>query len=94
MTPEQEHKQIERRLRSIPIEAIATVVAEMETGTGAIICLIDKRLEFVSPIAGERFETTWDDPLECAQIVRWLRAHSERVHQTYDSALVFVRGRK
>jgi len=35
MTPEQEQKQIERKLRTIPLEAIASMIAEVESGKQA-----------------------------------------------------------
>jgi len=95
MTPQQEDKQIERKLRAIPVDAIASVVAEEEAGMQAVICLVGDLPDFVRPEGQhQRSETTWDfDPLEHAQIVRWLRAHPERVHPNYESAVAFVRGR-
>ena len=96
MTPEQENKQIERKLRTIPVEAIASMVAAEEAGMQAVICLVGDGPDFVRSEGPPRqSETTWDfDPLEHAQIVRWLRAHPERVHPTYESAVAFVRARK
>jgi hypothetical protein len=93
MTPEQENKQIERKLRTIPVEAISSMVAAEEAALQATICLVGNDPEFVRPEGRHpQSETTWDfDPLEHAQIVRWLRAHPERVQLTYESALAFVR---
>ena len=95
MTPEQENKQIERKLRTLPVEAIASMVAAEEAGMLAVICLVGDCPDFVRSEGPPRLgETTWDfDPLEHAQIIRWLRAHPERVHPTYESALAFVRAR-
>lgn len=93
MTPEQEQKQIERKLRTIPVEAIASTITEEESGMQAVICLVGDWPEFVHPVRSQG-ETTWDfDPLEFAQIIRWLRTHPERVHPTYESAQAFVRTR-
>ena len=82
MTPEREDKQIERKLRTIPVEAIASMVAAEEAAMQAVICLVGEWPQFVGPEGRHReSETTWDfDPLEHAQIARWLRAHPERVH--------------
>lgn len=93
MTPEQEQKQVARKLRTIAVEAVAPLIAAEEEGMEAIICLVGGHPEFVWA-DGNRRETTWDfDQLEDAQIVRWLRAHPERVHPSYESALTFARGR-
>jgi hypothetical protein len=90
MSVEREGKHIKRMLRTIPIEAIASVIAEEEAGMQALICLVNDLPEFVRS-EGNPGQTTWDcDPLEYAQIVRWLRAHPERVHPTYESAKAFV----
>jgi hypothetical protein len=95
MTSEREDKQIEQELRAIPVEAISSMIAAEETAMQAVICLVDDCPDFIRPKGLlERHATTWDyDPLEHAQIMRWLRAHPERIHRTYESALAFVRAR-
>jgi hypothetical protein len=95
MTPEREVKQIERKLLSIPVEAIASIIADEEVGMQAIVCLVGDYPDFVRTEGQDRrSEVTWDfDPLEHAQLVRWLRAHPERVHPNYESAVAFVRAK-
>lgn len=91
MTLEREHKRMQRRLRTIPVEAIAPTIVAYEASRRCLLCLVANGLEFVR-IDGIRGETTWDDDFEHAQIVRWMLAHPERVHSTYEAALAFVRG--
>jgi hypothetical protein len=91
MNFKREAKQIQRKLRTIPLDAIAAAIAQWE-GNDGLWCIVDGEMEFVSP-SGGRSETTWDDPLEHAQYVRWLQAHPERVHDTRESAVAFVRSK-
>jgi hypothetical protein len=92
MTIEREHKRMQRRLRIIPVEAIAPTIVAYEGSERCLLCLVANVLEFVR-VDGRRGETTWDDDFEHAQMVRWMQAHPERVHSTYQAALAFVRGK-
>jgi hypothetical protein len=86
-TPEREWKNVQRRLRSIPVEDIAGRAAAEERD--GLWCLVADELRFV-PADGGTCETCWDDPLEYAQFVRWVKARPERVHSTKEAALAFV----
>lgn len=37
--------------------------------------------------------TNWDDPLEYTQFRCWVASRPERVHDTHDAAVAFVRAR-
>lgn len=91
MTIEREHKRVQRRLRTIPVEAIAQSIQAYEASGQCLLCLVANDLEFVG-INGLKSETTWDDALEYAQLVRWIQTHPERIHSTFQAALAFVRG--
>jgi hypothetical protein len=45
----------------------------------------------VSADDGGQGVTEWCDDLVYAQYARWIRARPERVHETYESAVAFVR---
>jgi hypothetical protein len=87
-TPQREWKHIQRQLRRIPVDEVGPRVAAWEQS--GLWCLVAGELTFVSP-AGEMGETSFDDPLEYAQFVRYLTARPERVHATWESAQAFVR---
>jgi hypothetical protein len=87
-SPERDWKHIQRRLRTIPVDEVAPRVAAWEQV--GLWCLVAGELTLVSP-AGARGETTWDDPLEYALFVRYLKARPERIHSTWESAQAFVR---
>jgi hypothetical protein len=89
-TPQREWKHIERRLRGIPVDAIAPAVAAWETN--GLWCLVAGELGFV-PADGGGCEVCVDDALAYAQLVRYVRAHAERVHPSLESARAFVRSR-
>jgi hypothetical protein len=84
-------KQIQRRLRTIPVDEVAPRVVAWEHGR--LWCLVAGELTLVSP-AGGRGETTWDDPLEYALFVRYVKTRPERIHSTLESAQAFVRSQK
>jgi hypothetical protein len=86
---------VKRELEAIPIESIAPMIAEEEAGMEGMICLVSGFPDFVWPRGNQTdSEVTWDySPLEHAQIIRWLNAHPERIHATYESARAFVRVR-
>jgi len=90
MTPHRAAKHVQRTLRTIPVDAIAPHVAAMEAG--GLWCIVAGGLEFV-PADGGTCESCWDDPLEHAQFVRYVRARPERVHPSLESARAFVRSR-
>jgi hypothetical protein len=90
MTPHREAKHIERKLRTIPLEVIAPQIAANEAQGDGLWCLIGGEVSFV-PVHGGGTTTCWDDMLEYAQYARWLGAHPERVHDTHESAVQFVR---
>jgi hypothetical protein len=90
VTPEREAKRVERLLRTIPVEAIAPDIAASESVRDGLWCLVAGEVSFV-PIHGGGTTTSWCDPLAYAQHARWLRAHPERVHDTQESAVAFVR---
>ena len=88
MTPQRAAKQVQREMRTILVDAIAPSVAAMESG--GLWCIVSGGLEFV-PADGGTCETCWEDPLEHAQFVRYVRARPERVHPSHESAAEFVR---
>jgi GrpB-like predicted nucleotidyltransferase (UPF0157 family) len=93
-TPEEEWKHIQRRLRTIPVEEVAPRVAAEERD--GLWCLVANELQFI-PANGDACDSDWDDFLEHAQFVRWVRAHPDRIHTTREAALAFVQrwfGRK
>jgi hypothetical protein len=92
MTPKREHKLVERALRTIPVEAIALDIAASEASNDGLWCLVEGEVSFV-PAHGGGTVTNWDDALAYAQYRRWLTAHPERVHETHEAAVVFVRCR-
>jgi hypothetical protein len=89
-TPHRQAKRLQRRLRSIPIEEVAPRVAAEERD--GLWCLVDGELMFV-PADGSDCITNWDDPMECGQFMRYVAAHPERVHDSRESAVAFVRAR-
>ena len=90
MTPQREAKRAERALRTIPLGAIAPDIAASEASRDGMWCLVGGDVSFV-PAHGGRSETCICDPLAYAQYARWLGAHLERVHDTHESAVAFVR---
>lgn len=92
MTPEREAKHVERAIRAIALDAIAPAIIAQEEEVRGLWCLIGNQLQFVRE-SGVHGEWTLDDPLECAQMVRWVRAQKERVHPTLEAALAFVRSK-
>jgi hypothetical protein len=85
MTPEREWKRVERALRTIPVEAIAPEIAANEESGEGLWCLVGGEVSFI-PAHGGHTDTLWDDPLGYAQYERWLRAHTERVHESHEAA--------
>ena len=92
MTPQREAKRVQRRLRAIPVEAVAPHIAAEEADRGGLWCLVSGGIVFV-PADGSECTTGWDDALVYAQFHRWLLAHPERVHDTHAAAVGFVRSR-
>jgi hypothetical protein len=92
MTPEREWKQVERALRTIPLNAIAPDIAAGESTGDGLWCLVAGEVSFV-PIHGGGTVTHWDHGLAYAQYARWLTARPERVHDTHESAVAYVRQR-
>jgi hypothetical protein len=90
VTPEKEAKRVKRALRTIPKDAIGPSIADFESQLAGMWCIVAGELLFVSA-KGLESETTLDDPLAPAQIVRWIREHPERIHETQEAALAFVR---
>jgi hypothetical protein len=92
MTPEREAKHVQRALRTIPLDAIAPDIAVHESQGDGLWCLVAGEVSFVPTDCG-RTITCWDWGLAYAQYVRWLAAHPERIHETHESAVAFVRSR-
>lgn len=92
MNPQRD-KHLLRRLRTIPLDAIEPRIAASEAAGNATLCLVGGEVEFVRT-DGSTVWTTWDDPLDFAQIVRYLQAHPERVHATRESALAYAKSRR
>lgn len=90
MTLQQEHKRVQRAMRTIPIDALYPSIAAFEAGGNGLWCLVAGELSFIAR-NGALTETVFDDELAYAQIVRWVGSHPERVHQTHEDALTFVR---
>ena len=95
MTPQREHKRMQRALRTIPVDAVASAITGDEEAGDALWCLVDGMASLVTVRSGGGGggETTFCDPLVHAQFVRWLQNHPDRVHSTYALALAFVRSR-
>ena len=87
-TPQREWKHIQRQLRGIPVDEVGPRVTAWERD--GLWCLIAGELTFV-PADGGTSESSWSDPLEYAQFVRYVGARPERVHPTHESAVAFVR---
>jgi hypothetical protein len=85
-----EAKHVERAIRTVPINEIASAVHSDER-TG-LWCIVDGKVEWV-PVTGGRTETTWDDAVELALYYRYLLTIPERVHDTHESAVAFVRAK-
>jgi hypothetical protein len=92
MTPEWNFKRARRALRTVPVDAIAPVIAATESAGDGLWCMVAGELSFV-PSHGGGTETIWDDALEYAQFVRWVEAHPERIYDTHEAAVAFVRSR-
>jgi hypothetical protein len=92
MTLRHEGKRVTRAIRSIPLDAIAPDILAWEAAGNGLWCLVAGRVSFVT-VDGGHTETDWDDPLTHAGYVRWLAAHPERVHDTHEAAIAFVRSR-
>jgi len=91
-TPQRRGKHVQRKLRTIPLDAIAPYIAASESTGRGLWCLVAREVTFV-PVDGGETITQWDDPLEYAEYERWLAAHAERVHDTHEPAVEFVRRR-
>jgi hypothetical protein len=91
-TFQRDQKRLERQLRYIPVDAIATVVLAQERE--GMWCVVGGGLSFV-PGDGSIWDIgPWEgDPLVYAQFERYVRSRSERVHSSWESALAFVRSR-
>jgi hypothetical protein len=89
-SPQRQSKHIQRQLRTIPVDAIASHVTAWERD--GLWCLVGGELMFV-PVDGGVGESHWDDPLEYAQFRRYVAAQPERVHDSWESAQAFVRSR-
>jgi len=92
MTPQREAKNVARAIRNIPLDAAVPFIESCESHGRGLWCLIANDLQFVAKNGGHG-ETTWDDPIEYALMVRWVHAHQERVHPTFEAALAFVRSK-
>lgn len=90
MTPGRENKRMQRALRTIPVDAVASDISADESRFSGIWCLVDGELLFVLRSGAENV-VCWDDPLTHAQYVRWVNAYPERVHKSDAAALAFVR---
>ncbi len=91
MTPQQEAKRIERKLRNVPVEAIAPIVLSWEPA--GMWCIVCGGLSFVPPDDGVWDVSTMWDAMTTFQVVRYIQAHPERVHSSWESARAFVRAR-
>lgn len=87
-SPRQEAKYIQRQLRTIPVDAIASRVTAWEHD--CFWCLVAGELVLV-PVNGGIGDSQWDDPSEYALFVRYVAARPERVHHSWESAQAFVR---
>jgi hypothetical protein len=92
MSLKRQGKRVQRALRAIPVEAIAPAVAAQEANGAGLWCLVADDLVFI-PADGGQCVSVWDDPMEHAQFARWVMARPERVHETRESAVAFVRSR-
>lgn len=92
MTPQWDAKLVKRALRTIPVDAIAPAIAAHEARGDGLWCLVGRELTFVLASGGGT-DTIWDDALTHAQYVRWVLAQPERVHETHEAAVAFVRSR-
>jgi hypothetical protein len=90
MTPKREAKRVEHAIRAIPVEAIAPTIAAYKASERWLLWLVGDKLPFVY-VDGKGGTTRSDYSLDYAQMIRWVRAHPERAHQTYQTALAFVR---
>lgn len=93
MTPDRRGKQVLRAIRSIPLDAIAPSITASESAGRGLWCIVAGDLVFVPPDYDTEITTDWDDMIEHAQVVRWVRRHPERIHDTHESAVAFVRSR-
>jgi len=85
-------KRIERKLRTIPVDAIAPDITAHESNRSGLWCLVAGLVKWV-PKNGAKVETAICDDLCHAQYARWLVAHPERVHETHEAAVAFVRAK-
>ena len=93
MSPERQQKQLERRLRGISVNAIRPWIASFEDQVDGRWCLVAGSPTFIKS-DGATTETTIDDDLVFAQLLRWLTTQPERVHETHQSAISFVRSQR
>ena len=89
MTPEREQKRIQRALRKIPVDSVASAIAEDEAAGDVVWCLVGGAASLIT-VRGGKGETTFCDEIVHAQFVRWLQTHPERVHETAEAAVEFV----
>src|SRR5262249_19091534 len=90
MTPEREGKRVERAIRTIPADAIAPDIAATESRGEGLWCLVDGEVSFVL-VNAEPTLSNWCDPLAHTQYIRWLKSHPERIHDSHESAVRYVR---
>src|SRR5262245_61415779 len=87
-SPQREWRHLQRRMRGIPVEQIATFVASFEND--GCWCLVSGDLVFVQSHVSD-CEITLDDELVYAQLLRYVQSQPERIHPTLESAREFVR---
>ena len=91
-TPQQDWKRLERRLRYIPVDRIAPRVAADERG--GMWCVVGGMLQFVPVGRGVCDIGPWQgDPMEWAEIDRYVRSCPDRIHLSWESAWDFVESR-
>jgi len=91
-TPQRDRKRLERRLRYIPVDRIAARVAADERA--GMWLEVGGVVQFIPVGRGVCDIGPWlGDPLEWAEIVRYVRSRPERVHQSRESAWDFVESR-
>ena len=91
-TPQQDRKQLERRLRYIPVDRIAArMVVDERDG---VWCVVGGMVQFVPVGRGVCDIGLWlGDPLEWAEIDLYIRSCPVRAHQSWESAWAFVDSR-
>jgi|SRR6516165_8062749 hypothetical protein len=90
VTDEQLGKRVLRKLRTIPIDSIASEIRASESERDGLWCLVAGVVSWVR-VDGKGTTVEWCDDLIYAQYARWLKVHPERVHDSQESAVSFVR---